>query len=125
MHSVRKDSAGETVIDRDLSALVAHGLGDPRGECFRHSVAALDLEIQELEGAVYVEGYAGEDVTRFPHGWLELPGGRIVDPTMRLSAYRAVARFSREEIRRRRRFGLELPITETLRVRVTRRDDSR
>ena len=90
------------IVNRELSARMAEKVGAEPKQCFLNAWQALQCE-HELEGGLYVEGWAvtDDDALVIEHGWLEL-GGEIVDPTVYdppARAYFPVLRFDRDQAR--------------------------
>ena len=62
-----------------VSEELAGIIGAENGECFYNALQG--LMTADMGEAYYVEGVASNEVLLCHHGWLELPGGLIVDPT--------------------------------------------
>ncbi len=59
----------------------AHDLIDAQPKaCWKNAILAL-LTLPDLAGCVYVEGWIISLIV-IEHGWLEMPNGDIVDPTL-------------------------------------------
>lgn len=100
-------------VDVELSRKVAAAVKAVDKDCFQNALAG--LAGSELDqGVAYVEGYVvwGYFPHAMQHGWLELPDGRVVDPTpsyheraSRVSAswertYHEANRFSKADVHR-------------------------
>ncbi len=68
------------MYDRELSAAVAVRIGALPKLCWTNALKALRTQ-RLLAGGYYVEGWAIINYSVVEHGWIELPDGRIVDPT--------------------------------------------
>jgi hypothetical protein len=98
------------MYDRELSAAVAVRIGALPKLCWTNALEALRTQ-RLLAGGYYVEGWAIINYSVVEHGWIELPDGRIVDPTharptkMKMQtteestpAYFAGVRYTKEEL---------------------------
>jgi hypothetical protein len=79
-----------TMYDYERSRQIAAQIGCPAGYCYSNAVRALrnrqrfQRHSVNLQGAEYVEGCVQIHGIPIPiqHGWLELPDGTILDPTL-------------------------------------------
>jgi len=90
------------IVNRELSARLAEKVGAKPKGCWLNAWQALQRE-RELEGGLYVEGWAvtDGDALVIEHGWLEI-GGEIVDPSLYdppARAYFPALRFDRARAR--------------------------
>ena len=70
-----------SMIDHDLSQRIAKAMRAEPKNCWRNAFLAL-ATYPELQGGLYVEGWAvTPNKLIIEHGWIELAGGRIIDPT--------------------------------------------
>lgn len=73
--------APPTVVDFELSQRIARKERMRNGKCWFNAMRAWEYTLPD---ATYVEGYVVVDddcPQPIPHAWLELPDGRVVDPT--------------------------------------------
>lgn len=74
-----------TPVDFERSCALARRVEARNRECYRNAVLALQADRALADaGAIYVEGLVVTERTGFwptGHAWLELPDGRVVDPT--------------------------------------------
>lgn len=97
--------------DVQLSEAVQKQINARPNECWRNAILAL-FSTPALEGAVYVEGWCVAFFS-FEHGWLELPDGTIIDPTITEDdmQYFPGVKYTLEELEKRiKKHSLNLPL---------------
>lgn len=84
------------MFDIARSLAVADGIPPEPRACYKNALLAF-LARDELHDGCYVEGFAVPDFGNFrlplEHGWVELPDGTVIDPSLAVLGHTDVAFF--------------------------------